>query len=87
MTANIVPMDHRPGSVPDYTAAALTMAWVVLTLTLLIVWGLWGFVAALALAWSVHLAIREAGARLERARAAWDARVEAAIARGRAKGR
>ena len=48
--------DNR-GRAPDYTVAALTMLGVNLAWILLLIWGLLGFVAALATAWVLNRGI------------------------------
>ena len=80
-------MNHHPGQVTDYTEVFLVMAYVVLLMTLVAVWGVWGFAAALLLGGALHLILRQAGRRVEAVRTARDARAEAAIRRGRARGR
>ncbi|TMV07752.1 hypothetical protein FGK63_09815 [Ruegeria sediminis] len=49
--------DRNIGRAPDYTVAALTMLGVNLLWIFFTVWALWGFLAALALAWALNYGI------------------------------
>ncbi|MGB3554603.1 MAG: hypothetical protein WBA25_08190 [Jannaschia sp.] len=75
--------DDRFGRVEDYTDAFLCIAWLLLVSTLVTIWGVWGYPAALALGAALHWVIRVLGIRRARAEAEWDARVEAALERAR----
>lgn len=75
--------DNSFDRVEDYTNAFLGMFYLVLVMTLVIVWGVWGYVMALAICGVLHWAIRQLGARRAAREADWDARVEAALARRR----
>ena len=75
----------HPGRVEDYTDAFLALMWLLGITALTLVWGVWGYAAALVLCAAAHAGIRRL-ARLRAAReAAWDARARAAVARGRAR--
>ena len=39
--------DRHPQPAPNYTNAALTMAWVNLMWVFMLIWGLWGFLPVL----------------------------------------
>lgn len=77
----------RPGRAEDYTGAFLGMAWLLCVFVLTLAWGLWGYAVALALGAVTHAAIRRLGQRRAAREADWDARVDAAMARGRGAGR
>ena len=77
--------DHKFGQVENYTDAFLATAYLLLVMTLVMIWGLWGYVAALFVCAVLHAAIRHFGLRRAQAEADWDARVAAAIARAREK--
>lgn len=74
---------RRDGEVEDYTNAFLGMAYLILVMSLVIVWGVWGYPVALALCAALHWGVRRLGMRRAAAEADWDARVEAALARRR----
>lgn len=67
----------------DYTNAFLGMLYLVLVMGLVVIWGAWGYVAALALCAAVHKGIDWFGARRAAAEADWEERVATAIRRGR----
>ena len=76
--------DRRIGRVEDCTTAFLGMTYLLVVLSLTLVWGAWGYGVALGACLVLHLAIRRLG-RVRAAREAeWDARVEAALSRARA---
>ena len=69
------------GRVEDYTNAFLGIFYLILVMTLVIVWGAWGYPVALAICAGLHWAIRRLGERSAAREAAWDARVRAVLAR------
>ncbi len=71
------------GEVQDYTNAFLGMTYPILVMSLVTVWGVWGYAPALAICATVHLLITRFGLRRAEAEADWDARVEAALSRAR----
>lgn len=71
------------GEVEDYTNAFLGMAYLILVMVLVVVWGAWGYPLALAVCAALHHAIRRLGRRRHAAAADWDARVAAALERAR----
>ncbi|MEM8823346.1 MAG: hypothetical protein AAGF30_07035 [Pseudomonadota bacterium] len=71
------------GQVENYTTAFLWMFYLVLVVGLVIVWGVWGYVLALAICAGLHVGIAKLAVIRARREAAWEARVAAAIARGR----
>ncbi|MEM7641961.1 MAG: hypothetical protein AAF366_05485 [Pseudomonadota bacterium] len=75
--------DHRFGRVEDYTSAFLWMFYLVLVVGLVIVWGVWGYMLALAICVGLHLGIARLAVIRAQREADWEARVAAAIARGR----
>lgn len=70
-------MDNKPvGSAPNYTSACVVMFGVNITWVLVLIWAIWGLVAAVLLAIGVnHL--------MERARVWAAARQQASIRRGK----
>jgi len=48
--------DQRP-SAPDYTNAALIMFGVNMVWILILIWGVWGLIPALGVAWAVNRGI------------------------------
>ena len=75
--------DDRYGRVEDYTLAFLATFYLILVMALVLIWGVWGYPAALALCAGLHWAIRRLGLRRARAQADWDARVAAILDRHR----
>lgn len=75
------------GHVEDYTTAFLGVLYLLVVMTLTLVWGVWGYGIALAVCAIGHVCIRRLGLRRAARDAEWDARVEAALARARAEGR
>lgn len=75
--------NERIGQVEDYTNAFLGALYLVLVAGLVLIWGVWGYVVALALCVAIHRVIEIVGTRRARAEAEWDARVAACIARAR----
>ena len=69
------------GEVEDYTNAFLGMAYIVLVPLLVVVWGLWGYLPALAICAALHLGIRRLGRRRAEAAADWERRVAEALER------
>ena len=63
-------MATRPQTdpVPDYTNAFLAMVWLIAVMGLVVVWGLWGYAAALGLLWLGWRGVRWAAARGEAGR-------------------
>lgn len=78
---------RETGRVEDYTNAFLGMFYLLLVVSLTIVWGALGYGVALALCAVIHVAIRRLGLRRAARDREWDARVEAALERARAAGR
>ena len=79
--------DDGVGQVEDYTGAFLGMAYLVGMTGLMLVWGAWSYVAALATCGACHVAIQRLGQRRRARETNWEARVEAALARARQHGR
>jgi flagellar biogenesis protein FliO len=76
--------DNQPfDRVEDYTNAFLGMSYLLLVMTLVLIWGAWGYLFALALCGALHYAIRRLGERRAAREAEWNARVEAVLARRR----
>jgi hypothetical protein len=75
--------DDRFGRVEDYTTAFLWMFYLLLVSGLVIVWGVWGYVLALAICAGLHVGIARLAIRRAAREREWEARVAAAIARGR----
>ncbi|MEM7488244.1 MAG: hypothetical protein AAF390_03870 [Pseudomonadota bacterium] len=73
------------GQVEDYTSAFLWMFYLVLVVGLVIVWGVWGYVLALAICLGLHVGIARLAVIRARRDAEWEARVAAAVARGRGR--
>ena len=73
------------GRAEDYTQAFLGMAYLLAVTGLTIAWGVWGYGAALLLCGAAHLGLRRLGTRRAAREAEWEARVAAAITRGRAR--
>lgn len=69
------------GEVENYTDAFLCVAYLLLVMTLVMIWGVWGYVFSLAVCATLHWGIKHLGLRRARAEAAWDARVNAALDR------
>lgn len=67
--------------VEDYTNAFLGVFYLLLVMTLVVIWGAWGYVVSLALCAGLHWTIRHFSLRRAAREAAWDARVEAVLAR------
>lgn len=68
---------HRMGSAPNFTNACIVMFGVNITWVLILVWAIWGFVAALLLGCAVNLLLDRVSV--------WKARRDAAaIRRGKA---
>lgn len=57
--------DHRLGRAPDYTNAFWTMAYVWMMIVLIAIWAIWGYGAALGVAFAVHIWILQ---RIEKKR-------------------
>lgn len=75
------------GHVEDYTTAFLGVLYLLVVMTLTLVWGVWGYGVALAACALLHAGIRRLGLYRATREAEWDARVEAALSRARATGR
>lgn len=75
--------DGQIDRVEDYTNAFLGMAYLMLVMMLVFVWGVWGYPVALAICAGLHWVIRRLGLRRAAREAAWDARVEAVLAKRR----
>lgn len=75
--------DDKYQRVQDYTDAFLWMCYLLLVMTLVMIWGVWGYVAALALCAGIHYAIGRFASYRARTEAEWEARVQAAVARAR----
>ncbi|MGB3408738.1 MAG: hypothetical protein WBA67_14735 [Jannaschia sp.] len=75
--------ERKIGEVENYTDAFLATIYLLLVMSLVMIWGVWGYVAALTACGGLHWLIRHFGLRRERAEADWDARVSAAIERAR----
>ena len=73
----------RFGRVEDYTTAFLGTFYLILVMGLAVIWGVWGYLVALLLCAALHWLIDRFGARRAAAEAEWEARVAAAIRRGR----
>ncbi len=71
------------GEVEDYTNAFVGMAYLILVMVLVVVWGVWGYPLALALCAALQHGIRRLGLRQSVAAADWDRRVAAALERAR----
>jgi hypothetical protein len=74
--------DDGPRAVEDYTEAFLWSAYLVTITLLVVVWGVLGYLVALACCGGLHWAVGRVTERRARAEADWDARVAEAIARG-----
>jgi hypothetical protein len=79
--------DDGPQPVQDYTEAFLWSAYMVVILLLVIVWGVWGYLVALACCAGLHWGVTRWSVARARAEADWEARVAAAIARARDRDR
>ncbi|TFL18750.1 hypothetical protein [Jannaschia formosa] len=77
--------DDRPERVEDYTEAFLWTAYMILIVALVMIWGIWGYLIALATCAGLHWGITRWSVARARAEAEWDARVAAALARARAR--
>jgi hypothetical protein len=75
--------DDRHGQAEDYTTAFLWAFYLLLVVGLVVVWGAWGYVLALAICAGLHWGIGRYAVIRARREAEWDARVEAAVSRGR----
>ncbi|MGC1260171.1 MAG: hypothetical protein WA873_05850 [Jannaschia helgolandensis] len=75
--------DGQIDRVEDYTNAFLGMAYLMLVMILVFVWGVWGYPVALATCVGLHWAIRGWGLRRAARNAAWDARIDAVLAKRR----
>ncbi|WP_371156571.1 hypothetical protein [Jannaschia sp. 2305UL9-9] len=69
------------GEVENYTDAFLCIAYLLLVMTLVMIWGVWGYVVSLSVCAGLHWAIKRLGLRRARMEAAWDARVAEALDR------
>jgi uncharacterized membrane protein (DUF106 family) len=81
MTDQTMRNDGQIDRVEDYTNAFLGMAYLMLITVLVFVWGVWGYPVALATCAGLHLAIRRWGLWRAAQLAAWDARVDAVLAK------
>ena len=79
--------DDRPDRVEDYTDAFLWTSYMILVVALVLIWGTLGYLIALATCAGLHWAITRWSLARARAEADWDARVAAAVARARDRGR
>lgn len=75
--------DRKFGQVEDYTNAFLGVFYMLLVMSLVMIWGLWGYLAALCVCGAMHYGIKHFTNYRDRVEADWDARVKAAVARGR----
>ncbi|SDY64800.1 hypothetical protein SAMN05444004_102233 [Jannaschia faecimaris] len=75
--------DSQFERVQDYTNAFLGMFYLILVMTLVIIWGVWGYPVSLAICAVMHWGIRRWGQFRAAREAAWEARVQAALARRR----
>lgn len=69
--------------VQDYTFAFLGMFYLTLMFTLMVIWGVWGYLVSLALCLALHWVLRRWGNRRAAREADWDARVATIVARAR----
>lgn len=67
--------------VEDYTDAFLCVAYLLLVMVLVVIWGAWGYPVSLLTCAGMHWAIRRLSLRRARVDADWDARVAAALDR------
>lgn len=75
--------DGRLDRVEDYTNAFLGMFYLILVMVLVLIWGAWGYPMALVICAALHWGIHRFGAYRAAREAAWDARVEAVLAKRR----
>lgn len=56
-------MNNRPGSAPNFTYACIVMFGINIAWILVVIWAIWGLIAAAATGWGVHRVIRFIDAR------------------------